>query len=226
METNNIDKYRRIDISKIFYALLTKSVYIVGIGIILALIVFIYSNFVTEKAYNSTAKLYVNSKQDDSATSTYLSNDYIEIITTRTVLEQVISELSLDISYEQLKKNIIVDIVDNSRIISITVMETSPIRAKRVADCVAKVSSSRISLVMNVDSVSIVQNGEVPSSPVQTSVMKLSILAFVIGVVVSSIIVIVMNMLKDTIVTTEDVEKYLKISVVGIIPMYEIEEDE
>ena len=228
MENTNLNNEEtEIDLKQLFYVLLSKIVYIIGAGIIIALVAFIYFNFMTTKIYTSTTKLYVISQQNDTITSadisvsTYLSNDYMALITTRPVLEQVISDLGLDISPDQLKGKIVAAIVPNSRIISITVTDTSPIRAKRIADCLAKVSSVKISTVMNTELVSIVQDGEVPSQPVATAVIKYTILGFILGVFIASAIVVAIYMLRDTIITPDDVERYLKISVIGTIPMYE-----
>ena len=125
---------------------------------------------------------------------------------------------------DQLKGKITAAIVTNSRIISITVTDTSPIRAKRIADCLAKVSSIKICNVMNIELVNIVQDGEVPSAPVATSVVKYTILGFMLGAFAAAALVVAMFIMKDTIVTPDDVERHLKISVIGTIPLYEVGE--
>ena len=230
MENTNVNEEIEIDIKQLFYAMLSKAVYIIGAGVIVALIAFIYFNFMNTKVYTSTTKLYVISQQNDVITSadisvsTYLSNDYMALITTRPVLEEVIAELALDMTPDQLKGKITAAIVTNSRIISITVTDTSPIRAKRIADCLAKVSSIKICNVMNIELVNIVQDGEVPSAPVATSVVKYTILGFMLGAFAAAALVVAMFIMKDTIVTPDDVERHLKISVIGTIPLYEVGE--
>lgn len=229
MDNNNQNDSVEIDLKQLFFVLLSKLGYIVLTAAAFAVVAFLYFNFIAEKQYQSTTQIYVINKESDTITSsdvsvsTSLSNDYVVLITTRPVLDQVIAELGLGITTSQLEGKISASVVTDSRIISITVEDSSPIMAKRIVDCVAAVSAERICAVMNSEMVNVVQEGEVSEFPSSPSVMKNTILAGLIGMFLAGAVVIIRFMLNDTIMTPEDVEKYLGISVIGTIPVFDQE---
>ena len=53
MENTNVNEEIEIDLKQLFYAMLSKAVYIIGAGVIVALIAFIYFNFITHQNYYS-----------------------------------------------------------------------------------------------------------------------------------------------------------------------------
>ena len=85
--------------------------------------------FITPK-YESTTKIMVLNKQDnntltsaDMQTSTQLTKDYAELIQSRTVLEGVIAQLNLDMTYKEMLNKVSVETSSDSRIVSISVTE-------------------------------------------------------------------------------------------------------
>lgn len=220
-----------IDIKQLFFVLLGKIGYIIMAGVVLALVAYLYFNFAVTKQYSSNAQIYVINKTSDSITSsdvavsTSLSADYVEMITTRPVMEQVIAELGLDMTSEELASRIEASVLTNSRIISITATDPSPIAAKRIVDCVTKVSAERICTVMDSEMVNVVQEGNVAKSPSAPATTRNAVIAFMLGAFVAAAIIIVRFITDDTISTTEDIEKYLKISVIGTIPVFDQKEE-
>jgi len=227
MENTNQKESIEIDIKQIFYAILSKIGFVILAGVIAGVLAFSYYSFVATKQYQSTTQLYVINRSSDNLTSsdvavsTSLSNDYVVLITTRPVLETVIAELGLDMSTNQLKSKINASLVTNSRIISITVTDPSPVLAKRIADCVANVSASRICTVMDSEMVNIVQEGEIADNPSSPAVMRNTIIAAILAIFVVCAIIVVKFILDDTISSTEDIEKYLGLNVIGTIPVFE-----
>jgi capsular polysaccharide biosynthesis protein len=149
-----------------------------------------------------------------------LSSDYLQLIQTRPVLEKVIAELGLDMSVDELKGKITATKQGDSRIISISVVDESPVVAKRIADAVAKAAAEQIYTVMDAELVNIVQPGNVPEEPSSPAVMKNTAIVFIIAVFAVCAVIIIRNIVDDTIKTSEDVEKYLGISVIGSIPIF------
>ena len=228
MENKQNDELE-IDLKQICSLLVKKLWIILMVGVIFGLFALIYCNFIAEKQYISKTQIYVIDKQSENITSTdltlfsALSNDYIQIIKTKSVLEDVINELNLDIKAEQLMNQISVNKEGDSRIISISVTDSSPIKAKRIADSIAKVSANQIYDVMEAELVNVIQKGNVPSAPASPSTVKNICIMFALGILVACIAVIVKFFLDDTIVVAEEVEKYLGLSVIGNIPVFGVE---
>ena len=106
--TNNNDEIE-IDLGEIFHLILSRLGVIILSGIILGVISIIGTMLFITPQYESTTKIMVLNKQDsntltsaDMQTSTQLTKDYAELIKSRTVLEGVIAQLNLNITYQQL----------------------------------------------------------------------------------------------------------------------------
>ena len=77
----------------------------------------------------------------------------------------------------------------------------------------------QIKEIMDVDAVNVVYAAEVPSGPSSPSVMKNTMIAAILGLVAVVGVYVVIFLLDDTIRTEEDVERYLGLSTVGVIPL-------
>ena len=96
-----------IDLVEIFTLLKEKIIKIFGIGVILAALIGIGTLFLIKPKYESTSKLYIVGETNSimSLTSlqagSQLAQDYIHIVQSRPVLEKVISNLNLDMEYDE-----------------------------------------------------------------------------------------------------------------------------
>ena len=63
--------------------------------------------------------------------------------------------------------------------------------------------------------------GQIAESPSSPSLIKNSMIGAMLGFIAACGIIIVLHLLNDTIRTSEDVEKYLGINVLGLIPLEE-----
>lgn len=220
-----------IDIKQIAFLLLGKAVYIVAVGLILAVLAFTYFKFIAAKSYNSSAQLYVMNTESDNITtsdmqvSNYLTTDCMEMITTRPVLEKVISELDLQMTADALAGKISASNTTGSRLITITVSDTSPVMAKRIVDSVAKAAADHIKEVTKAEFVSQVYDGQVATAPSSPAVFRNTLIAMVLGIAIGCAIVIIRFLLDDSVKSAEDVEKFLGISVIGTIPLFGEDED-
>lgn len=230
---NTADNGRtEIDIAEIFAMLGHKWIIIAAAGVIAAVLAFGYFHFIATPKYTSSASIMVINRQNtdaitatDLTSSTTLSNDYVEIIKSRTVLEQVIADLDLDYDVDKLGGKISASVITNTRKISIKVTDEDPILAKKIADSLVDASSKRICEIMNVENmVSTVDNGDLPDKPSSPATKRNTVIAALIGVVLASAIIIIVGIKDDRIKTQEDVEKYLGTSVLGMIPLFEAEE--
>ena len=99
-----------------------------------------------------------------------LTKDYSVMITSRPVLEQVIKNQGLNMTYGQLKARIRISNPADTRILNMTVSDTDPVRAKAIADEVANASSDYIGDIMEMVPPKIIEQGVVPASPASPSI--------------------------------------------------------
>lgn len=232
MEQNVRNDELEIDLMEIIQVLWRRAWIIAAAAVGLALIAFLYSKLLITPTYESTTRIVVlNQSNSDNLTvndlnlGTQLSNDYKELIRSRDVVETVIDTFRLNTTYEELVENIDVSSPINTRIIDITMTHTNPMLAKEMVDKLREVAAVKIKTIMAVDAVNVVDEGNVPVYPSAPSVKKYTLLGFLIGAFLSMAVIVVIYLLDDTIKSSEDIEKYLKLSTLGMIPILETEED-
>lgn len=216
-----------IDLGEIVLLLFNKLWLILLTGVTVGLIFATISQFLITPTYESTTKIYVLNKADssylttsDMSVSSSLIQDYTEIVKSRTVTESVISQLDLDLTYEEFLGKIQVRAESaDTRILAITVADEDPYVASIIANTVREVASNHISDVMDTVSIKVVDQANIPDKKAGPNIVLNGILGAGLGIALSLIIILIVSVLNDTIQTQEDVEKYLGLSVLGTIPM-------
>lgn len=219
-----------IDLWEIFLVLVGKIPMMIAVGFFTALIAFMYTKFIMTPTYESTTKIYILSRQNndnvtysDLQMGTQLTKDYAELIQSRFVLEEVIEQLNLDMGYGTLKGKVSVTTPTDTRIIAIKVTDTNPVRAMRIANAIREASSAHIQNVMDIEAINVVETADVPTGKASPSVGKNTMLGGMLGVFVIAAIAVIAYLMNDTIKTAEDVERYLGLSTLAIIPLNEEE---
>lgn len=230
MDSKVKDDVVEIDLQEIVGLLIHWAWLIVACGIAAGLVGLIISKFILVPQYRSTTSVYILSKSSnnnnsltvsDTQLATTLTKDYERMITSRGVAEQVIKDLELTEvypSYEALVHQITVTNVKDTRIINITVQDEDPKMAKRLADAVREVSAERIQEVMNIEAVNTVDDANLPTRPSEPSVRRWTLGAVALGMILAALFVLARFMLDDTIKSSEDIERYLGLSTLALIP--------
>lgn len=229
MEKNRENDEITIDLSELFMALWSKAHIILLAGIVMALLAFVGTKLLITPMYTSETKMYVLSKQDNSASVTYsdlqtgsqLTKDYMELVKTRPVLEQVISGLKLKEEPEELAKRITVNTATETRIMSILVEDKDPTQAKKIANALREAVGVQITAIMDADSVNTVEEASLPLQPSSPSTMKNTAIGGILGILIAVGVIVLIFVLDDTIKTPEDVEYYLGLNVLSSLPIKE-----
>ena len=234
MEENTIRQTDEIEIDlwEICLVLIHNLALIVSVGIMVALGAFLFTQLLVTPSYESTTKIYILNKQENSAVTysdiqlgTQLTKDYAELIQSRFVLEEVVQGMGLDLTYEQMKEKVSVTTPTDTRILAITVKDSDPVMAMKMANAVREAASVHIMNVMDIQAVNVAETANMPMKKASPSVLKNTFLGGVLGVFLIIAIVLVRYLMDDTIKTPEDVEKYLQLSTLAVIPLNEGEAD-
>ena len=223
-----------IDLKELLSLFWSKKTQIILIVLIFMLIGVIYTvGFVTPKYTSSTTLLLATSENSTDKSSTITTTDvtlnsklvstYSALVQSKSVLRQVISNLGINISEEELKNNITVTQEKDTEIIKISVTNANANTAEKVANEVAKVFTKKIQEIYKINNVHIVDTAEIETEPSNINHPKDVMIFTFIGIVVAAGYVLIMNMLDTTVKTAEEVEKELKIPVLATIPLYSFE---
>ena len=220
-----------IDLREVFIVLLGRAWMILLAGLFTALVGFGVSAFLIAPTYESTSKIYILNKQQENTVTysdvqlgTQLTKDYAQLITSRLVLEKVIEELKLEelyegMDYEAMLNKVEVTTPTDTRILSITVTDTDPVMAMNMANSIREAAAVHIKNVMDIEAVNVVETANLPMEKAGPSIAKWTLLGGCIGAFIVMAVVLVFFFLDDTIKTSDDVEKYLGISTLALIPL-------
>lgn len=224
------DDYDTIDLLEVLEVVRQHILIIVLVTVIAAAAGFGFSRFVMVPQYEASALMIVNTRQDTTAnvtsdqinSATKLVSTYSIIIKSDTVLQQVISNLGLTLTYDQLKERVTVSAVDDTQVMQITVRSDNPEWARQVCEQITTISPDVILESVEAGSVKLISQAAVTTEPVSPNVMKNTAVAAVLGLVASIGIVVLRELLDNKIKSEDDIRKYLDLPVVGVIPDYEM----
>ena len=226
MGTNQDDEIE-IDLKELFYVIKRKLWIILLTGIVGAVGFGLFTAMVMKPVYTSSTMLYIVNKTTtltsltDLQLGTQLTKDYKVLVTSRPVTGQVITNLDLNLSHEQLVKKIKVDNPTDTRILTISVEDTDPYMANSIADEFASVASARMAEIMDSAPPNIVEEAYLPTQKTKPSITKNTMIGGLAGVFLAGAIILVLFVMNDAIKTPEDVEKYLGLNTLATIPVFE-----
>lgn len=208
----NIKPQDTIDLLELFYVLKKKILLILMAALIGGCVAGVYTQFFMTPVYSSMSSILVLSKETtltslaDLQLGASLTSDYTVLIKSTPVLEQVIENLNLDTTVEELKNQISINNPTDTRILEITVQDTDAAMAKKVVDEIANVSSDYIGDKMEVVPPKVIEVGKIATVRTSPSVKKNIMLGFLLGFVACAGIIVVYAVMDDTIKTEEDRE--------------------
>ena len=214
-----------IDVFALLKKLWNRKFLILFVALLFGFVALFVSVFIIPKTYTSSTRVYVvnNSTNNsinyqDIQAGTDLVNDYKEIIQSQDVLDDVVSKEKLDISSAELSKKISVQVPTDTRLITISVKDKSAQEASRLANAVREVAIQKIKDVTKVEDVTTAETAKVPSSPISPSIKKNLVLGVVAGGFIAVVTLIIFEALDDRIKTSEDIEKALGRTLLGVVP--------
>lgn len=213
-----------IDLVWLFYALFKRLWLIIAVAVVCACGMAGYTHFRVEPTYTSTSTMLVLTKETtltslaDLQLGSQLTKDYTVLITSRPVLDQVIENLDLKMNYKQLKGKVSIENPEDTRILSVSVTTNDAQQAKAIVDELATVSATFIGDKMEVTPPKIIEEGEATGTKTGPNITKNTIIGFLAGALLVCVIIVVLELLNDSIQTEEDVERYLGIPALAVVP--------
>lgn len=213
-----------IDLRELFYALKKRAFLILAVGLLCGCLSFVFTKFFITPLYTSTSSMLVLTKETtlsslaDLQIGSQLTKDYTVLTTSREVLKQVIENLGLDMDYRALREEITIENPSDTRILNISVTDPDPQQAKEIVDELAKVAAAYIGDKMEVIPPKIIEKGELPTIKTSPSMSKNTLLGLLAGLVLSAGVVVVITVMNDSIKTEDDVERYLGLSTLAVVP--------
>ena len=219
---------KAIDLRVIFRVLKRNIVFIIVVTLLLGAGTYAVSKFIITKQYSASAMLIVNNKANDKATYNTaelnaahdLAEVYAIIIKSDTVLQKVIDDLSLNMTYLQLNKCVSVSSVNKTQVFRITVTYPDPVFAEKVMKKIVQVAPPIISDKVDAGSVKVISEAGIDNngSPVSPDCGKNAVVGAFAGLALALVIILIKELVNNTFKTEEDVINTLHVPLIGIIP--------
>ena len=223
----NDNEEMEIDLLELLMVMKKHLAAILLAGIVGLVIMFAYTSFLVTPLYSASSMMYVMPDNSNSMNSSTLSDmqvgqqltsDYSSMIKSRSFMEDVIKKLNLTIDYQQLLEKVEVTNPTSSCILQVTVNDPNPQTAADIANEMASVAESKLKEITGMQAIKIYEEAAVPDRPSSPSLKKNCALGLLAGLVLAMAVVTILYLLDDTIKTEDDIEKYLGMTTLAVLP--------
>lgn len=219
------DDEMEIDLIELFGHFMEKIWWIIGAFLVGAILAGLITQFAITPKYTATSKMYMVSSSSQSVVDLTdlnigqsISQDYVELLKTRPIVEDVIQEQGLDYTYNQLINMMGVSIINNTRIIKIDVTSTDPQEAMNIANAIAEKGVSELPKVMETPEPHVAEYAIVPENKSSPSLTKNTMIGALLGLLIMLAIFTVQFLMDDTFKTAEDLEREFGAMPLTVIP--------
>ena len=213
-----------IDLRELVFVLLYRWKTILVAMLVGAVLMGYFHYFRITPTYRADAKLYITNTDSvisisDLQLSAALTEDYTDIIMSRTVLKQVIKKLDLNLDYVQLADLITVVNPDSTHIIQIYVTCNDAELCMDIANTLMEISIDQIYQIVGSSEPTIIDYAEVEAiEEITPSFVKYLMLGAFAGLIFICVILVLWLLTDTTIKTEKDIEKYMDIPVLTTVP--------
>lgn len=194
-----------------------------------ALIAGLVTHFLITPKYTATSKMYMVSSSTQSVVDLTdlnigqsLSKDYLELLKTRPIIEDVIKEQKLDYNYEELIEMLSLSVLSDTRIITINVTGSDAEEAMNISNALAEKGVSELPKLMETPQPHIAEYAIIPINPSSPSLARNTVIGALIGTLILLAVFALQFMLDDTFKSADDIEKEFGVIPLTVIPEQKI----
>jgi capsular exopolysaccharide synthesis family protein len=188
----------------------------------------------TTPLYQASTRLFVSTTAGSSLAETYQGNrfsqervvSYAELLMGETLANRTIDKLSLDMSAEQLQKNVKASAKLDTVLINVEVLDESPVRARDIANTL---SDEFVVMVRELETaedgarsdsrVVVEQRASIPGKPVIPKPARNIAIGVALGIALGLGLALARDMLDNTVKDREALEEITGAGLVGTIPL-------
>lgn len=215
-----------IDLREIFYVLLYnwKSIFLAML--VGAVILGAYHTFLLKPSYQADAMIYITNTDSlitfsDLQLSAALTEDYANIINSRTVLNRVIDEMQLNLNFAELRKLVKVENPDSTHIIHIMVTCDDLELSRNIANALLNVGVHQIYQIIGSGEPTVIDYSEAEAvQDVTPGLFRFLAIGGLLGIFVVCAILVVRILMNTTMKTEDDIDRYLHIPVLAAVPYF------
>lgn len=225
MEDNHEQGYGLV-ILELMQALKEKLALILAAVILAAVLGWAGSSILLPKKYEASVNMIVNTRTEISGVVTSdnifsaqnLVETYAIIIKSNKVVNQVIEQLQLDLTYEELYEMLSVKGINGTQVMKIAAQCEDPELAVSIVDTISRIAPAIVADAVEAGSCKVVSDVYARPDPVSPNVMKNTLMVAAAVLVLVCAAIVLKELLNDYIIDDMDLEKKLGIPAIGVIP--------
>ncbi|MFQ8690138.1 MAG: YveK family protein [Blautia sp.] len=223
MGTENFNEEVEIDLIDLLLYLKRK-VWLILLGLLIGVLLSgLYTFKIVDPMYSASSLIYMRGAGNsitsiqDLQIGAELTNDYEVIFTSRPILQEVIDELKLDMSYKELQSRVELSNPTDTRILKVELKDKDPKKASEIVNTLVQVSMDSVKEI-DAKEPYLIEEAVEDNSPVSPSIPKNLALGALAGVALVGAILVIRYVANDRVCGEEDVTKALGIPVFCMIP--------
>ncbi|MFJ5759871.1 YveK family protein [Neobacillus sp. NPDC093182] len=207
---NSVDtrKVKEINLKELFLVIKRRFWVIVIVTVLASIAGVVLNNASTNLLYETSSRIIIGADAESQKTLQVIIRD-------STILDKVVKELGLNRSAEELAGQITVASVDSSQVVSISVVDTDPILASKIADTTAQVFKNEVPNIIGQDYVRLLSKAKVDSTPINQENDSKIFMAIAAGIIVGVGLAFLLESLDDRIRTEREIESLLGVPLLG-----------
>ena len=157
--------------------------------------------------------------QSDVSLNNNLLTTYTQLIKSKSVLKPVIENLGLDMTEDELEKNITVSTTSNSQTLDIIAYNEDARTAQDIADEISDVFAAKVKEIYKINNVTIIDEAFLPENPYNVNHIKDIIIFIVIGFVASMGLALLIYFVDTSVKDEKDIEEFVGLPVLISLPL-------
>ncbi|RBP03136.1 YveK family protein [Rossellomorea aquimaris] len=199
---------REINLKEYYEVIKKRAWLIILITFVTTVAGYFYNSYTQTNLYESSTRVIIGSDSGNMSTLMVMIKDPI-------IMEKVRNELNLSRSPEGIANQITVAQIDDSQVIKISAIDANPKVAMAIVNSTAKLFKSEIATILDFKEVQLLSEAKENPYPINPPGNRITIIAFVLGMITAIGLVFLLDSLDQTIKTNKDIEEYLDITVLG-----------
>ena len=220
----NRQKDKTIDLLDLLIVWKQHIIVIVLVSVIGALAGLLITRFFVTPKYTAKTSIYVVSTEDlslqDLNLGTTITKDYVSLLQSKMMLEQVVNVTGHSVSIAELKNMLAVSNESNTRIVSIEITSPDAEQAMYLANSYAQQAVTYLPDIINMGAKPpvVIDSADKPTTPSNIKYLRNAFIGFVICLILILAVYTILYFANDTFNSAEDVEEYFGFAPMAVIP--------
>ncbi len=222
------EDYQEIDLMELAQRIRRLWKFVVLLVVLSAATAYGVTKMLVMPIYEASTTVFIGKENNAMATlnladlqvGNQLVTDYRELIKTDLVMAEVIEELALITTVEELQEDLEVQTIKASRFQRIPFRYSDPQLAVTVADKISVILTEKAEQIVGVKNILIVDFADMPEKPVSPKIPVNVASSAILGFLVALLVILIQMIMGSTIESETDIEKELGLTLLGSIPMF------